>query len=87
MKTPEDRRDEAVSAVIAAGGVVRGTQPLADPDEPHEVVAYRVLAGAPSRRVREAVEAVRAETETTLTGLVPWAPEVEEVEEDEGSDA
>ncbi|PRZ15131.1 hypothetical protein [Nesterenkonia sandarakina] len=88
MQTPEERRDEAVAAVIAAGGVVRGSQPMAHPDDPHTVVAYRVLAGSPSNRVRDAVEAVRAETETNLTGLVPWAPEyVEEVEEDEVSNA
>lgn len=81
MQTPEERRDDAVAAVIAAGGVVRGTQPMAVPDEPHEVVAYRVLAGAPSRRVRDAVETVRSDTETTLTGLVSWTPE--EVDEGE----
>ncbi|KUG58996.1 hypothetical protein [Nesterenkonia jeotgali] len=88
MQTPEERRDDAVAAVIAAGGVVRGSQPMADPEDRHTVVAYRVLAGSPSARVRDAVEAVRAETETSLTGLLPWAPEyVEEVDEDESSNA
>lgn len=88
MQTPEERRDDAVAAVIAAGGVVRGSQPMAEPEDPHTVVAYQVLAGSPSSRVRDAVEAVRAETETNLTGLIPWAPEhVEEVVEDESSNA
>lgn len=84
MQTPEERRDEAVAAVIAAGGVVRGSQPMAHPDDPHTVIAYQVLAGSPSNRVDGAVEAVKAKTKTTLIGLTAWTPEhLEGVGEDD----
>ena len=91
-QSPEVRRDQAVADIIRAGGMILGVEPLAHPDDPHSVVAYRVRAGASSPEVLEALEAVQADTEVTMAGFVPWTPEpvdegVEEVTPGEGSNA
>lgn len=83
MDTPETRRDAACAAVVAAGGVVLGSEPLARRTDPHVVVAYRLRVGIPTPDVAEAVEAAREETEADMRGLIPWVnPEQGEVEFD-----
>lgn len=64
-----------MAAIVAAGGMVLGVDPLADPGDPHVVVAYRVTAGASTYAVLEAVRAVEADTAVGVTGLIPWTPE------------
>ena len=91
-QSPEARRDQAVADIIRAGGMILGVEPLAHPDNPHSVAAYRVRAGASSPEVLTALAAVQADTEVDMAGLVPWTPEpvdegVEGVTEGEGSDA
>ena len=73
--TPEERRDAAQQAVIAAGGVIVAATPLATADAPHTVVAYRLRVGIPDPEVADAVAAARDDTETSLTGLIDWTPE------------
>ena len=71
--TPEQTRDQTIAAIIAAGGVVTGTQPMALPSDPDIVAAWQILVTIPDPAVRDAVMAVQAQTQTALTGLIPWA--------------
>ena len=71
--TPEQTRDQTIAAIIAAGGVVTGTQPMALPADPATIVAWQILVTIPDPAVRDAVMAVQAQTQTALTGLIPWA--------------
>ncbi|GEB46931.1 hypothetical protein MTE01_28760 [Microbacterium testaceum] len=48
--------------------------PLADPAAPHDVVAYRITAGAPDLAVRAALRDVRTATQTATAGLIDWTP-------------
>lgn len=73
--TPEERRDMAVADIIAAGGTVLGTEPLATPDDPHTVAAYRVRAGASTPAILDALADVQISTEVDMSGLIPWTPE------------
>jgi non-ribosomal peptide synthetase component F len=75
-ETPEFRRDEAIAAILAAGGVIRSEcVPLAAPDAPHVVAAYRINAGAPTLAVRTALNTIRTETQTAEADLIEWTPE------------
>ena len=74
-QSPESRRDQAVADIIGAGGMILGVEPLANPDDPHVVAAYRLRAGASSPEVLTALAAVQADTEVDMAGLVPWTPE------------
>ena len=74
--TPEERRDEATSAIIAAGGMVLGCDPLATTLEPHTIAAYRVRAGASDATILAALQTVQTATEIDQTGLVNWTEEV-----------
>ena len=76
-QTPEERRDEATSAIIAAGGMVLGCDPLATTSEPHTIVAYRIRAGASDPGILAALTAVQTATELDQTGLIDWSPEEE----------
>ncbi len=71
-QTPEQRRDATVAAILAAGGQIITTTPLADPADTSTVVAYRIAAAATSYPERDALAAIQADTETDMTGLVPW---------------
>ncbi|WP_213816212.1 hypothetical protein [Glaciihabitans sp. dw_435] len=70
--TPEERRDDAIARIIAAGASVGSIEPLAAAADPTVVVAYRVQALAPTLEVLAALGEVRDDTETDLTHLVPW---------------
>lgn len=77
-KSAEDRRDEAIALVLAAGGVVLGADPLADPTDPGVIVAYSLRLSAPDPRVAVALAGIQSETEIDTDGLVPWVdPAVE----------
>ena len=76
-QTPEERRDEATSAIIADGGMVLGCDPLATTSEPHTVAAYRVRAGASDADILAVLQTVQTATELDQTGLVDWSPEEE----------
>ena len=69
---PEQTRDQTIAAIIAAGGVVTGTQPMALPSDPATIAAWQILVTIPDPAVRDAVMAVQAQTQTALTGLIPW---------------
>ena len=84
IETPEERRDVVVAQIIAAGGMILQTAPLAHPDAPHEIVAYQVDASGDTEAIMEALAAIRGATETTLTGLVAWVPEEVATDEDSG---
>jgi len=43
--TAEERRDAAIAAVLEIGACVYGSDPLAHPDQPHQIVAYRLRIG------------------------------------------
>ncbi len=68
-ESPEARRDAAVAAIVATGGMVLATAPLAAPADPGTIVAYRVDAGAADQATLDALAAVRTQTETDLTDL------------------
>lgn len=70
------RRDETVAAIIQAGGSLIETVPLADPADPHVVVAYQVQASASDLATLARVQAVQDATERDdTTALIPWTPE------------
>ena len=73
--TPEEARDQAMEEIIAAGGSVLSTIPMALPDSPHVISAYEINAGASDIDVLKALEKVKKTTITDLEGLVPYTPE------------
>lgn len=79
--TPDARRDAAIALVLAAGGVVLGADPLADPADPSVVVAYRLRLSAPDPAVLAALDEIQTETEIDTAGLIPWADPIEDEEE------
>ncbi|MEO2133391.1 hypothetical protein [Microbacterium sp.] len=72
--SPEDRRDAVIAEVVAAGGVVLATAPLATAEDPHTVAAYRLSLGSPDLTTRAALAAIRARTSSDLADLVDWTP-------------
>lgn len=86
MDTPETRRDIAIAEAVEVGASVIAVEPLAHPDTPHTIAAYRVTFGAPDPTVLAALTAVRADTEVNLSGLVPFVPELEEVDRESTSE-
>lgn len=77
--TAEERRDAAIAAVLEIGACVYGSDPLAHPDDPHTVVAYRLRIGQTDPAQADALADLCADTETALQGLIPWTPEPEVV--------
>ena len=73
--SPEDARDQAVEEIIAAGGSIISTMPMALPDSPHVISAYEINAGASDIDTLKALEKVKKTTITDLEGLVPYTPE------------
>ena len=73
--TPEEARDQAIEEIIAAGGSVLSTIPMALPDSPHVISAYEINAGASDIDVLKALEKVKKTTITDIEGLVPYTPE------------
>lgn len=73
--TPEQRRDERVAELIAAGLVVTGWTPQADASDPHTVVAYRLDVLEPTNRSRSRLDAQEAATALEeAVELVDWTP-------------
>ena len=75
--SPEEARDYAIEEIIAAGGSILSTIPMALPDSPHVISAYEINAGASDIDVLKALEKVKKSTITDLEGLVPYTPEEE----------
>ena len=73
--SPEDARDQAVEEIIAAGGSIISTMPMALPDSPHVISAYEINAGASDIDTLKALAKVKKTTITDLEGLVPYTPE------------
>ena len=73
--TPEERRDEAVEEIIAAGGSILSTIPMALPDSPHAISAYEINAGASDIDVLKTLAKVKKSTITDLEGLIPYTTE------------
>ena len=73
--SPEEARDQAVEEIIAAGGSVLSTIPMALPDSPHVISAYEINAGASDIDVLKALEKVKKTTITDIEGLVPYTTE------------
>ena len=73
--TPEDARDQAVEEIIAAGGSILSTVPMALPDSPHAISAYEINAGASDIDVLKALAKVKKSTITDLEGLIPYTTE------------
>lgn len=73
--TPEEARDQAIEEIIAAGGSIISTVPMALPDSPHAISAYEINAGASDIDVLKALAKVKKSTITDLEGLVPYTPE------------
>ena len=73
--TPEEARDQAVEEIIAAGGSIISTIPMALPESPHVISAYEINAGASDIYVLKALAKVKKTTITDLEGLVPYTPE------------
>ena len=73
--SPEEARDQAVEEIIAAGGSIISTIPMALPDSPHVISAYEINAGASDIDVLKALEKVKKTTITDIEGLVPYTPE------------
>lgn len=77
--TPDQRLEAFRIALEAAGGTIITTEPLAHPDAPTVLVAYKVSPGYLSRVFIEAVDQVITEHASDLTGLVPLSYEEEVV--------
>lgn len=73
--TPEEARDRAVEEIIAAGGSIISTIPMALPESPHVISAYEINAGASDIDMLKALEKVKKTTITDLEGLIPYTPE------------
>ncbi len=73
--TPEEARDQAIEEIIAAGGSIISTVPMALPDSPHVISAYEINAGASDIDVLKALAKVKKSTITDLERLVPYTPE------------
>ena len=73
--SPEEARDQAVEEIIAAGGSVLSTIPMALPDSPHVISAYEINAGASDIDVLKALAKVKKSTITDLEGLIPYTTE------------
>ena len=73
--SPEDARDQAVEEIIAAGGSILSTIPMALPDSPHVISAYEINAGASDIDVLKALAKVKKSTITDLEGLIPYTTE------------
>ena len=73
--SPEEARDQAVEEIIAAGGSIISTIPMALLESPHVISAYEINAGASDIDTLKALEKVKKTTITDLEGLVPYTPE------------
>ena len=73
--SPEEARDQAVEEIIAAGGSIISTIPMALPESPHVISAYEINAGASDIDMLKALEKVKKTTITDLEGLIPYTPE------------
>ena len=73
--SPEEAREQAVEEIIAAGGSVLSTIPMALPESPHVISAYEINAGASDIDVLKALAKVKKSTITDLEGLIPYTPE------------
>ena len=73
--SPEEAREQAVEEIIAAGGSIISTIPMALPDSPHVISAYEINAGASDINVLKSLEKVKKTTITDLEGLIPYTPE------------
>ena len=73
--SPEEARDQAVEEIIAAGGSIISTIPMALLESPHVISAYEIIAGASDIDTLKALEKVKKTTITDLEGLVPYTPE------------
>ena len=73
--TPEEARDQAIEEIIAAGGSIISTVPMALPDSPHAISAYEINAGASDIDVLKALAKVKKSTITDLEGLIPYTTE------------
>ena len=73
--SPEEARDQAVEEIIAAGGSIISTMPMALPDSPHVISAYEINAGASDIDVLKALAKVKKSTITDLEGLIPYTTE------------
>ena len=72
---PEEARDQVIEEIIAAGGSIISTVPMALPDSPHVISAYEINAGASDIDVLKALAKVKKTTITDLEGLIPYTPE------------
>ena len=73
--SPEEARDQAIEEIIAAGGSILSTVPMALPDSPHVISAYEINAGASDIDVLKALEKVKKTTITDLEVLIPYTTE------------
>ena len=73
--SPEEARDQAIEEIIAAGGSIISTIPMALPESPHVISAYEINAGASDIDMLKALEKVKKTTITDLEGLIPYTPE------------
>ena len=73
--SPEEAKDQAVEEIIAAGGSIISTIPMALPESPHVISAYEINAGASDIDMLKALEKVKKTTITDLEGLIPYTPE------------
>ena len=72
---PEEARDQVIEEIIAAGGSIISTVPMALPDSPHVISAYEINAGASDIDVLKALAKVKKSTITDLEGLIPYTTE------------
>ena len=61
--------------IIAAGGSIISTTPMALPTDPHTVVAYQITAGASDVPTLKAISQVKKATLSDLKDLIPYTPE------------
>ena len=71
----EEARDQAIEDIIAAGGSILSTTPMALPTDPHTVVAYEITAGASDIPTLKAISQVKKATLSDLKDLIPYTPE------------
>ena len=73
--SPEEARDQAVEEIIAAGGSIISTTPMALTADPHTVVAYQITVGASDVPTLKVISQVKKATLSDLEDLIPYTPE------------
>lgn len=81
-----DKLDAVSAELEQAGAKIVTAVPLADPADPHVVVAHDLRVSSPTLEVHASATAILATHHVSTRGLIPWAdPDIVEGEADASS--